>query len=128
MLGYKAVKTHLSLSTGHRDVNESSGVLQTLLGTTLGGLLLLLRLDLYHVKVSKSAKTVFQPHMSMYISRDPSHHHQINKRFLITRSQKVAFENQGWELKNWAKTDLGGLRLDFTRTGEGSVNFTHDVR
>ena len=27
-----------------------------------------------------------------------------------------------------ADTDLGGLRLDFTRTSERSVNLTHDVR
>ena len=61
------VWVHLPLSTGQRDINKSSGVLQALLGATLGGLLLLLRLD------------------------------------------------------------LGGLRLDFSRTGKGSVNFTHDV-
>lgn len=38
---------YLSLSTGQRDVDESSGVLQTLLGAALGDLLLLHRFDLF---------------------------------------------------------------------------------
>lgn len=38
--------TNLPLSSGEGDVNETAGVLNALLGTALGGLLLLLRLDL----------------------------------------------------------------------------------
>lgn len=38
--------TNLPLSSGEGDVDETAGVLNALLGTALGGLLLLLRLDL----------------------------------------------------------------------------------
>jgi len=60
------VGVHLSLAAGHSDVDESASVQDPLLGTALGLLRLLLRLD------------------------------------------------------------LGGLRLDFTGTSEGSVDFAHD--
>ena len=43
-------RTHLSLSTSHRDVDEAASVLQTLLGAALGDLLLLHRLDLFRLR------------------------------------------------------------------------------
>ena len=43
---YHGPKTHLSLATRHRDVHKSSGVCYSLLGSALGRLLLLLRLNL----------------------------------------------------------------------------------
>lgn len=38
---------YLALATGHGNVDEAAGVLDTLVGAALGNLLLLLGLDLY---------------------------------------------------------------------------------
>jgi hypothetical protein len=38
---------YLALATGHGDVDETTGVQDTLVGAALGGLLLLLGLNLY---------------------------------------------------------------------------------
>ena len=46
MRGTGAVRSHLSLATGHCDVDKPSGVCDSLLSSTFGGLLLLLGLDL----------------------------------------------------------------------------------
>lgn len=45
----KIRSTHLSLATSHCDIDESSGVCDSLLRSALRGLLLLLRLDLYTI-------------------------------------------------------------------------------
>jgi hypothetical protein len=42
----ESVSTHLPLSTGQGDIHEAAGICEPLLGTALGGLLLLLGLDL----------------------------------------------------------------------------------
>lgn len=52
---FEMYKTHLSLSTSHCDVDESSGVLEALLSTTLWGLLLLLWLNLFLPKMNQSS-------------------------------------------------------------------------
>ena len=44
-------KTHLSLATGQGNVDEAAGVCDALLGTALGGLLLLLGLNLFGSKM-----------------------------------------------------------------------------
>ena len=44
--------TDLALATRHRNIDESSGICDSLLGAALGGLLLLLRLNLYGFQVS----------------------------------------------------------------------------
>jgi len=48
------VGVHLSLAASHGDVNKSSSVGYSLLGTSLGGLLLLLRLDLGSLRLDLS--------------------------------------------------------------------------
>jgi hypothetical protein len=45
-----AVLTDLPLATGHGDVDEAAGVSEPLLGATLGGLLLLLGLNLFPLR------------------------------------------------------------------------------
>lgn len=40
-------RMYLALATGHGNVDETAGVLDALVGAALGGLLLLLGLDLY---------------------------------------------------------------------------------
>jgi hypothetical protein len=47
--------THLPLSTGHGDVDESAGISYPLLGASLGGLLLLLGLNLCSRPLAVSA-------------------------------------------------------------------------
>lgn len=42
-----SVGMYLALATGHGNVHETASVENTLVGAALGGLLLLLRLDLY---------------------------------------------------------------------------------
>jgi hypothetical protein len=42
-----SVGMYLALATGHDDVDETAGVQDTLVGATLGALLLLLGLNLY---------------------------------------------------------------------------------
>lgn len=44
--------TDLALATRHRNIDESSGICDSLLGAALGGLLLLLGLNLYGFQVS----------------------------------------------------------------------------
>jgi len=46
------LESYLSLSTSHGDVDETASVCDSLLGATLGGLLLLLRLNLYASQIS----------------------------------------------------------------------------
>jgi len=48
------VRVHLPLSTSQSDVDESAGILYSLLGTTLGGLLLLLWLNLWCLRLDLS--------------------------------------------------------------------------
>jgi len=48
------VGVHLPLATGESDIHESAGVCDTLLRATLGGLLLLLRLNLWCLRLDLS--------------------------------------------------------------------------
>jgi hypothetical protein len=48
------VGVHLPLAAGHGDVDEAAGVLDALLRAALGGLLLLLWFDLFHIHQSAS--------------------------------------------------------------------------
>lgn len=51
--------TYLPLASGHGDVDEAAGVSDSLLGTALGGLLLLLGLNLYSKIRQRCPSSVF---------------------------------------------------------------------
>lgn len=89
---------YLALATGHGHVNETAGVLDTLVGATLGVLLLLLRLDL--------------------CSKFSLEWRLVEKAPAVMPEKADVREISG-------STCLGGGRLDLTRTSERAVNLTH---
>jgi len=58
------VGVHLPLSTSHRDVHESSSVCYSLLRAALGGLLLLLRLNLWCLRLDLSSTSERSVHFT----------------------------------------------------------------
>ena len=101
---YFVAETHLSLSASHCDIHESSSVCYSLLGSAFGCLLLLLRLDLKHRRL-------------VVVRRKVQGVGFVN--LLIGRLETASSMGCG-------ETHLWCLRLDFSSTGKGSVNFTHD--
>lgn len=55
------VGMYLALATGHGHVHETAGVLHTLVGAALGGLLLLLGLDLFSSTVRMASSSGVRP-------------------------------------------------------------------
>lgn len=87
---------YLALATGHGHVNETAGVQDALVGAALGGLLLLLGLDLYSIVVLEGR--------------------------LMTRTQ---LKGDCGKLGEQRGTCLRSGGLDLTGTGERAVNLTH---
>lgn len=88
---------YLALATGHGNVDETASVKNTLVGATLGVLLLLLGLDL-DAKLSLKKTGRMDGHCDRVSS------------------------GVGWKSK---RTHLRSGSLDLTGTGERAVNLTH---
>lgn len=96
-------RSYLSLATGHGDVHETASVCDSLLGAALGGLLLLLGLNLKACLVSGLSLLLFHmPKLYSEVALDTR---------CLRRGLRCSY--------------LGGLRLDLTGTSERTVNLTH---
>lgn len=129
------VPAHLSLATGEDDIDESSGVLVTLKSTTLGGLGLLLRLNLLMSKKKKRVSssslrcgpedTIGQDEDGRRGARNGSYFGGLRLDLAYAkRKNKVSITSLVYHsvISNFK------VVVQRTGTGERSVNFTHGDR
>lgn len=119
--------TDLPLATGHGDVDEAAGVSEPLLRAALGGLLLLLGLNL----LSDVSASILIVHFEFGVDGDMSLQRWIYRCDRMCSCLGGACAYLGYRLLASVSHDsddlaLTGLRLDLSGTSERSVNLTHD--